>query len=311
MARLTVEQSALVDRRFTTLGRLTGENRWAALGRMLLIWNECQERQVHHLTRDEIADIHPDREDFAEALVLADLAERCGDGRLRIKGLQGRIEWLGTARANGSFGKLGAAHGSKGGRPRKPPVGGSEEAGNAEGKEEKETPGRGLSENPRSGVFKTPVGGFTKNPPPAPAPALKNKLPVSRVSQEGPEAPPQEPGTGGGPPGRAAYPLESFPDRKAPPEAGELTEAEIDLEIAAIKGLLLTRLIPVPANGAIAKRVREGARLEDARAAVERFEELGWGTAQSKRRIRDAPAFWVQVFEDQWRQRAKQQNGGD
>jgi hypothetical protein len=100
MARVNVEQKALSDRRFHTLGRLTGESRHAALGRMILVWNECQERETYILTSIELDDINPDAAAFSVAVVESGLARHEGGG-IYICGTRGRIEWLAARRKDG------------------------------------------------------------------------------------------------------------------------------------------------------------------------------------------------------------------
>lgn len=100
MARINIEQKALSDRRFQTLGRLTGETRHAALGRMALVWNECQERETYILTSGEIDDTSPDLQGFSDAVVASGLA-RHEDGGIYICGTRGRIEWLAKRRKEG------------------------------------------------------------------------------------------------------------------------------------------------------------------------------------------------------------------
>lgn len=73
MARISVEQKALTDPRFELLGRSLRSNRHEALGRMILIWNECQERGSYVLPREIIGAILGDR-DGAQWLLDADLA---------------------------------------------------------------------------------------------------------------------------------------------------------------------------------------------------------------------------------------------
>ena len=116
MARVSVEQQALTDARFSHLGRLIGTDRHGALGRMLLIWNECQEHATYFLpARTAVA--HLDHESGAQFLVDAGLAEwkkkpRDGsEGVLRIKGTEGRVEWLAVKR------ERARENGRKGGRP--------------------------------------------------------------------------------------------------------------------------------------------------------------------------------------------------
>ena len=140
MARVNVEQQALTDARFKRLGELLGGDHRLALGHMIYIWNECQERDTYTLSNDELR-LLSGVENFASALVQAGLGTKVKGGRTRIKGTNGRIEWLAKARQNGR----------KGGRPKR----------------------RDASENETT---RLPSGSAQKNPPapaPAPAPALE------------------------------------------------------------------------------------------------------------------------------------------
>lgn len=111
MARVSVDDRVFSDARFDILGALLGESRHAAVGRMLRVWHECLERTSYTLPARVVA-VHLGSPEGPDRLVEAELAEWAGDGVLRIRGTEGRIEWLEhkreTARANGA----------KGGRPR-------------------------------------------------------------------------------------------------------------------------------------------------------------------------------------------------
>lgn len=152
MARVNVDQKAHTDPRFELLGRLMGTNRHEALGRMILVWNECQERGSYFLPAKLVGAILG-HNDGANWLIESDLAMWQDEiiGELRIKGTEGRIEWLDEKRRNGKkYGHLGAGHGKKGGRPKKP--------------------GKGVSKTGSGGSAETRSPGLN-NPPPAPAPA--------------------------------------------------------------------------------------------------------------------------------------------
>ncbi len=110
MARVNVEQKALTDPRFDLLGRFLESTRHDALGRMVLVWNECQERNSYTLPERLVGAVMGDREG-ARWLVEADLAEWVDDDRVRIKGTEGRVEWLAAKR------QTARANGQKGGRP--------------------------------------------------------------------------------------------------------------------------------------------------------------------------------------------------
>lgn len=121
MARVNVDQRALTDSRFTELGfHLRGEQvgqGFAAhalgLGVMIHIWNECQERGSHSLSALTLFAISHQlgmgHIKLDNALVVCELGEIKKNGDIRIKGTEGRIEWLEKRREEGK----------KGGRPRK------------------------------------------------------------------------------------------------------------------------------------------------------------------------------------------------
>ena len=75
MARVNVEQKALSDPRYAVLGNLLGTSRHDALGRMIFVWNECQERERQTLSETVVAAIF-ERDDAADLLVLSELAVR-------------------------------------------------------------------------------------------------------------------------------------------------------------------------------------------------------------------------------------------
>lgn len=118
MARVGVEQKALTDPRFDLLGRAFGTTRFDALGRMLLVWNECQERGSYHLPTSVVSALLA-HDSGAELLVKCGLAEpkrskkSDAEPHLRIKGTEGRIEWLAVKRERAK------ENGAKGGRPRR------------------------------------------------------------------------------------------------------------------------------------------------------------------------------------------------
>jgi hypothetical protein len=116
MARVNVEQKALTDSRFKVLGKLIGADEWAALGRMVAVWNECQERGKTVLTDEQLTLLHPDIELFAEKVLKSGLGKRRRRG-IYITGARGRVEWLERKR------EIGRLNGKKGGRPKKTDVG--------------------------------------------------------------------------------------------------------------------------------------------------------------------------------------------
>lgn len=122
MARINVDQKALSDPRFAVLAQaLDLGHADHALGKMIRVWNECQERETYTLSEKVIGAIFG-RPDAAEMLVLAELGSRnySGGGKqvpaglIRICGTKDRTDWLRERRKEGRKG------GRKGGRPRKP-----------------------------------------------------------------------------------------------------------------------------------------------------------------------------------------------
>lgn len=116
MARINGEAKALADVRFKALGRAIGADRWAALGRMWAVWNECQERGAYVLSAADLDLIHDDIADFSAAVVSAGLGRKTDEG-IYICGTRGRIEWLERKR------NAARENGTKGGRPKKTNVG--------------------------------------------------------------------------------------------------------------------------------------------------------------------------------------------
>lgn len=159
MARVNVDQKALSDPRFSILGShlspLTHASQAdveVAFGLFLMIkvWNYCMERGLLKVPARDLDAIYPGLSDAMIDAQLGELVPRSRARLVRIKGGDGRLDWLETARVIGrENGAKGAQYGIKGGRPKtkeKPPLGVSENGG----------------------------GGFLKNPPLSPAlsPAL-------------------------------------------------------------------------------------------------------------------------------------------
>ena len=114
MARVNVDSQALIDARFAVLASLMGSgDPDLALGRMVRVWMQCIERETYALTDSVIVALFRGETNAPEWLITAELAERI-EGGLRIKGTQGRIEYLAEQRARAR------QNGVKGGRPRKP-----------------------------------------------------------------------------------------------------------------------------------------------------------------------------------------------
>lgn len=90
------------DGRFKLLGKLLGTNHFDAKGRMIDVWEWCTDRETYFIS-EALLNAIGERDDFADCLVAADLAEKTEQG-VRVKGTEGRIEWLAAKRANGRLG---------------------------------------------------------------------------------------------------------------------------------------------------------------------------------------------------------------
>lgn len=198
MARVNVDSQALTDARFTVLGshlspltRAPQETVETAFGlfMMLRVWNYCLERGLLIVPARDLDAIHPG---LADAMIDAELGELVAPKRarlVRIKGGEGRLDWLKKAREAGrENGVKGAASGIKGGRPPKKP-------------------------KPPEGVSEKGDGGFLNNPlltlPLAPA------LPLSPEE----EKPREEKDIAASPPAADSNSGEYFPADSPPPPA--------------------------------------------------------------------------------------------
>jgi hypothetical protein len=153
MARVNVEQAALTDPRYAILGRAIGADKWAAIGRMVAVWNHCQETNRYVLDFETVNHLFDDISGFSEALLKSGLGKKHRHG-IYISGTKGRIEWLETKRANGR----------KGGRPKV------------------------NREENRNETERKPIGSPSANPPapaPAPAPAIEHTSPSETKNKKG------------------------------------------------------------------------------------------------------------------------------
>jgi hypothetical protein len=108
MARISVEQKALTDSRFTQLGlhitpkglAINGYFLHAlGLGAMIYVWNECQERGCHSLHAMDLEALGVQLGllggSFASAIVQSELGKwNRSHTEVRIRGTEGRIEWV-------------------------------------------------------------------------------------------------------------------------------------------------------------------------------------------------------------------------
>lgn len=90
---VNVKTKALSDNRFATVARICGlADADHARGKMLHLWEQCTQEQTYTLTDDDVVSVLGER--AVEALVRARLGEAVAGG-VRIRGTEGRIEWLG------------------------------------------------------------------------------------------------------------------------------------------------------------------------------------------------------------------------
>jgi hypothetical protein len=156
-ASVRIEDEAFSDRRYDRLAREAGlADADHARGKMAVLWRQCTLEQRHILPPEDVMGVLGD--DGVRALVASRLGSETPSG-VRIHGTEGRIEWLTRLRKNGKYGHLGAEHGKKGGRPRKPP--------------------------------EAPLEGVSENPPPAPAPAPVKEIKRPESGKTKPPPPPE------------------------------------------------------------------------------------------------------------------------
>lgn len=117
-APVRIEGGAWNDPRFVTLGRLIGKDSFSALARMGWLWAQCTNRQSHTLTAAVVAGaLECDVCRAGDILRECELGEVLQDGSIRLRGTEGRIEWLGERRRASAKGgettKLRAQQGRK------------------------------------------------------------------------------------------------------------------------------------------------------------------------------------------------------
>lgn len=108
MAAVRCEEEAFADDRYDDLAVRAGlADADHARGKMLRIWRQCTIENSYFASPDFLRRILGPN--GPEALVGARLGELVEDGFVRVRGAQGRVEWLESLRKNGK----------KGGRPKK------------------------------------------------------------------------------------------------------------------------------------------------------------------------------------------------
>jgi len=97
MASVSLEFSAFLDPRYRLLGDLSGQSRFDAIGRMAVIWAYCIEKNQSILL-PVLIDAMAEVKGYSGWLVEAGLGDAQADGNIRVKGTEGRIEYLAKAR---------------------------------------------------------------------------------------------------------------------------------------------------------------------------------------------------------------------
>lgn len=93
LAGVTVARDAFGDPRYVALAELCGfANHYEALGRMTTLWSVCTALETNAPPIAKIV-VCLGRQG-PDALIEADLGERLPDGLIRVKGCQGRTEWI-------------------------------------------------------------------------------------------------------------------------------------------------------------------------------------------------------------------------
>ncbi len=111
-APVRIDDEAFSDERYEDLALLAGlADADHARGKMARLWRQCTLEQSHALPVVTVLRILGPR--GVIALIGARLGESLDENTVRIRGTDGRIEWLQKLRDNAKFGKMG-------GRPRNP-----------------------------------------------------------------------------------------------------------------------------------------------------------------------------------------------
>jgi len=108
---VTLHHSVWSDVRYQVLARQLGlVDHYAVIGRMAQLWSECTDRQTDTPPMAVVLGCLgiSDERQAVTALVASDLAQVIGD-QIRIKGCQGRIDWIQKKRASGRAGGLAKA----------------------------------------------------------------------------------------------------------------------------------------------------------------------------------------------------------
>lgn len=106
MAAVRIENDAWIDGRYAMLAELCGlEDPRFALILCGSVWSQCTERCDEFMSGAMI-DAIAKRKGFAEAMAASELADkpREEDGKYRVRGTRGRIEWLQSRRGAGKKG---------------------------------------------------------------------------------------------------------------------------------------------------------------------------------------------------------------
>lgn len=129
MSGVRIEDDAFGDTRYDVLARACGlADADHARGKMARLWRQCTAESRYVLPVEDVESVLG--ENAVAGLERARLGEKVRGG-VRIRGTQGRIEWLGKLRDNGKFGKLGGRpkgnpRGLARGIPDGPPLGSGE-----------------------------------------------------------------------------------------------------------------------------------------------------------------------------------------
>lgn len=103
MASVRIEESAFSDARIDLLGTLAGYNRYEALGRLANLWRLCTQRGLYVISEALVRATLG--ENGVDAILGSELGERCEHG-IRVRGTQGRIEWLNDLKTRSRRGGL-------------------------------------------------------------------------------------------------------------------------------------------------------------------------------------------------------------
>lgn len=159
-ASVRIEAVAFSDPRIELLGQIAGYNRFEAMGRLAHLWSACTERETDILPAAFIRGALG--KNGVEALIESGLGEE-KNGECRVRGCEGRINWLASKR-------------------RASRLGGEANKRKSEAKEEPKGSQKGAEEKPNDSPLTLTL---TLTPTPTLTPTLTPEIPIAASPPDG------------------------------------------------------------------------------------------------------------------------------